>query len=79
MHPPTAPEVAAWLAERIGRELGVPAEAVDAEVPFADFGLSSLAAMGIAVDLEDWLGRQLPATLVWEHPTIARLARHLGR
>ena len=46
--------------------------------PFAGFGLGSLQAVGLAGDLEDWLGRPLSPTLVYEHPTIEALARHLA-
>ncbi|MFI5585379.1 beta-ketoacyl synthase N-terminal-like domain-containing protein [Amycolatopsis sp. NPDC051758] len=50
---------------------------VEPDRPLADYGLSSRQAVGIAADLEDLLGTRLPATLLWESPTINHLARSL--
>ncbi|WP_460366152.1 beta-ketoacyl synthase N-terminal-like domain-containing protein, partial [Actinocorallia lasiicapitis] len=46
--------------------------------PLEEFGLASRDAVAIAGELEELLGRPLPATLVWEHPTISRLAAALS-
>ncbi|MEV5412750.1 SDR family NAD(P)-dependent oxidoreductase [Thermopolyspora sp. NPDC052614] len=67
-----------WLREEIARRLGVSPATVDTEQPIATFGLSSLDMVGIAGDLENLLGRTLPATLIWEYPTIDALADHLS-
>src|SRR5205807_2381692 len=40
--------------------------------------MDSVQAVSMAADLEDWLGRELPATLVYDYPTIEGLARHLS-
>src|SRR5207249_2733002 len=42
------------------------------------FGLGSLQAVGLAGDLQEWLGRPLSPTLVYEYPTIEALAQHLA-
>jgi len=46
--------------------------------PFAAFGLDSVTMVGIAAELEKWLHRPLPQTLLYEAPTIARLADSLS-
>jgi acyl carrier protein len=74
----TAPELEAWLAGRIGEELGVDADEVDLDEAFAAFGLDSMKAVALSGELEAKLGRRLPPTLLWDHPTIRRLAAHLG-
>ncbi|MDB5100229.1 MAG: putative phosphopantetheine-binding protein [Cyanobacteria bacterium RYN_339] len=74
----TAAALEAWLAEQIGRELGVPADEVDPDESFAAFGLDSLRAVGLAGELETLLGQRLPPTLLWDYPTITRLAAHLA-
>ena len=68
-----------WLQERIGEELGVDGESVDPTKPFTKHGLDSIAGFMLACDLADWLGRDLPASLLWDYPTIAELAQHLGK
>jgi acyl transferase domain-containing protein/acyl-CoA synthetase (AMP-forming)/AMP-acid ligase II len=45
---------------------------------FAAFGLASVQAVGIAEKLSRRLGRDVPATLAWDHPTIAAAARSLA-
>ena len=44
---------------------------------FADLGLDSVKAVELALDLETWLGRPVPATVFWTYPNIKALAEHL--
>ena len=68
-----AAEVAAWVGQRCGR----PAEEIDRDRPLVEFGLSSVDAVELAGRLEQSLGRTLPATLLWEYPTINALVSGL--
>ncbi|MFE6868818.1 SDR family NAD(P)-dependent oxidoreductase [Kitasatospora sp. NPDC057692] len=54
-------------------------EAVDAETPFRDAGLDSLASTELRNRLSSALGTRLTATAVFDHPTPAALAGHLDR
>ena len=75
----TSEEIEDWLVARIASELHVPADDVERQTPFAELGLDSLIAMEISQELEEELGRRdLPVTLLFDHPTIERLARFLG-
>ncbi len=67
-----------WLIERLARQLGVERSQIEADRPFASYGLDSLAMVRIAGDLERWLGRQLSPTLLYSAPTINALARALA-
>jgi acyl carrier protein len=71
-------EIETWLVNELASNLGVDSREVDVNRALADFGLDSVQGTRIAADLSILLGRQLPATLVWDHPTIAQLAKHLA-
>jgi acyl carrier protein len=73
----TAADVERWLARLVGELVGVPAETIDVGARFDRYGLDSAAAISVTVELEKYLGRELEPTLVYEYPTIAKLARHL--
>ncbi|MER6810087.1 SDR family NAD(P)-dependent oxidoreductase [Spirillospora sp. NPDC000708] len=66
------------LIEQIARRSRIAEAEVDPDRPLEEFGLASRDAVAIAGDLEQMLGRALPATLVWEHPTISKLSRALA-
>ena len=75
----TAEAVTDWLVEQMAERLAVEPEKIDLREPLASYGLSSTEAVVLSGDLEEWLERELPATLVWDYPTIDLLARHLGQ
>ncbi|MFC6932499.1 type I polyketide synthase [Actinomadura yumaensis] len=62
------------LIEQIARRSRTSAAEIDPDRPLEEFGLASRDAVAIAGELEQMLGRALPATLVWEHPTINKLS-----
>ncbi len=74
MSGPTTDSLRRWLLDTVAEHTGVTAEP---DHPLGDYGLSSRQAVGIAADLEERLGRRLPATLLWESPTIDHLVRSL--
>lgn len=63
-------------ARTLGRE---PSHPLELERGFTDLGMDSLLALELRKGLEVSLGRSLPPTLVFEHPTISLLAAHLHR
>ncbi len=75
---PTARQIRDWLVRRIAEELEVSPGDIAADAPLEYLGLSSLQAVGLSGELEDWLGRRLPGTLTWDHPTIDALAAALA-
>jgi acyl carrier protein len=75
---PSQAEIEAWLVRQIAELADAPAETIDVREPFDSFGLASRDAVSLSGDLEEWLGRTLSPTLIYEHPTIEALARHLA-
>jgi acyl-CoA synthetase (AMP-forming)/AMP-acid ligase II/acyl carrier protein len=69
--------VVEWLRQRLAATLGVDVGQIDPAEPFARYGLDSASAVGLAGEIEMATGRDLPATLFWDYPTIDALARHL--
>ncbi|ONH32908.1 type I polyketide synthase [Pseudofrankia asymbiotica] len=74
----TEAELRAWLTREVARLLGVQAEAVGEFQPLGELGLASRDAVALAGELEDLLDMALPATLVWENPTVAAIAARLA-
>ncbi|HXA57528.1 MAG TPA: SDR family NAD(P)-dependent oxidoreductase [Streptosporangiaceae bacterium] len=77
--PPAVTEdsIRRYLIEQVARRSQIATEEVDADRPLEEFGLASRDAVAIAGELEEMLGRSIPATLVWEHPTINRISAAL--
>jgi acyl carrier protein len=78
-HTPDVFTVRQWLIQHLAEALNVEQDDIDPEAPFAAYGLDSVAAVSLSGDLEDWLGRPLPATLAWDYPSIDALASYLGQ
>ncbi|MDY7229485.1 non-ribosomal peptide synthetase/type I polyketide synthase [Hyalangium rubrum] len=72
-------ELVTWLRAYIAEALHLTPGEIDIHEPFVSYGLTSKDAVFLSGELGDWLGRDLSPTLVWEHPTIDAVSRHLGR
>jgi len=70
-------DIEAWMTQRLADELELEPSEIDRTVPVDRYGLDSRTAATLSGELEDWLGRRIAATVLWEHPTIEQLARHL--
>ncbi|MDQ0933252.1 SDR family NAD(P)-dependent oxidoreductase [Streptomyces turgidiscabies] len=75
---PTAAEIRSMLRHLVADLCGVPADELDAQRPLTEYGLTSRDAVGLSGRLEELLDRTLPATLVWENPSIEQLVRSLA-
>lgn len=71
-------EIQNWLITHVAGLMRVSPEEVHLQEPFTNFGLNSIDAVSLSGDLEDYLNRPLPATLLWDFPTIETLSRHLS-
>jgi len=72
------PLLAASIREHAMRALGLEAaRAIDPRTPLGELGLDSLLAVELRNTLGAALGRSLPATLLFDHPTLDALTDHL--
>jgi acyl carrier protein len=70
--------IQSWLTTRLSEQLGIALEDIDVRKPFTEYGLDSMVGVFLAGDLEEWLGLQLSATVLWEYPTTEMLAQYLA-
>ena len=66
-----------WLREQVSAVLRIGAARIDPAKPLKSLGFDSLLSVEFRNRLELDLGLTLPATLIWNYPTVARLAGHL--
>ena len=74
----TAEAIQTWLVAQLSGRLKIAAGEIDVREPFSSYGLASREAVSLVGDLEDWLGCQLSASLMYNYPTTEALARHLA-
>ncbi|MGW3075642.1 acyltransferase domain-containing protein [Kitasatospora sp. NPDC001132] len=66
-----------FLLSRFAELLDVSANSVDRWAPMHRYGLDSLKSVNLAAALSEFLGWQVPATWMWQYPTVDGLARAL--
>lgn len=66
-----------WLVGQLADVLSLNPTTVDVNQPLTRYGLDSIDAVTLVGDLEDWLDLELPSTLLWDYPTIAKAATYL--
>jgi acyl carrier protein len=74
---PSRETIEDWLTRWIAKELGMPPGDIEADKSLLNYSLSSVTAMMLVGDLEEWLHLTLPPTLVWDYPSIAAIADYL--
>lgn len=73
----SAAELRSALVRLVSDISGISPEQLDDGQPLAEYGFTSRDAVGLTGELEKILDRSLPATLLWEYPTIAQLVAAL--
>ena len=77
-HRPDSAEIESWLVTKLSARLAIATGEMNVREPLANYGLDSRTALTLSGELEDWLGRKLSPTLLWDYPTIEDLAAYLG-
>ncbi|WP_318211539.1 MULTISPECIES: acyl carrier protein [unclassified Streptomyces] len=75
--PITLEELENWLVARVGEYVPDLEEEVDPHRDLGAYGLDSIAVVAFTADVEDRLAIRVEPTAVWDHPTIAQLAKFL--
>jgi acyl-CoA synthetase (AMP-forming)/AMP-acid ligase II/3-oxoacyl-(acyl-carrier-protein) synthase/acyl carrier protein len=70
-------EVESHVRQYIARHAGTSPEEIDLTRPITGYGIDSVHAAGLAADLSDWLGSEVPVTFVWDQPSIQDAVRAL--
>ncbi len=73
----TEADVEGWLIRRVAELTGTKPESIDPDVALQTYGLTSLMAVEIAADAEDFLKIPVEATVAWDYPSISKLATYL--
>ncbi|MCU0535966.1 MAG: aminotransferase class I/II-fold pyridoxal phosphate-dependent enzyme [Hydrococcus sp. Prado102] len=71
-------EISSWLVARLAELLELDPNEIDRQEDLTEYGLSSVDAVNLSGDLENFLGRRLSPTVVWEYPTIEGLSKYLA-
>ncbi|MBD2626299.1 acyl carrier protein [Trichormus variabilis] len=74
----TALKISTWLVSYMSDLLEIEPDEVDVETTFARFGLDSSAAVILTGDLGTWLGKEIEPTVMYDYPTIAKLAEYVA-
>jgi len=70
-------EVLDWLTLKFADWLEVSPDVLDPQQPISRYGLDSISAVTLSVQLEEELGVELDTGLLWERPTLGSLAEQL--
>jgi acyl carrier protein len=73
-----ADEMRSWLAARAAHYAKVDPSEIDYDTPLSHYGLDSVSAVSMAVDIEDEYDLQLDIETLWEYRTVNLLAGMLA-
>jgi acyl carrier protein len=67
-----------WLFQWIAKELELLEVDINTNNSLLEYSLSSMTAMMLVGDLEDWLKIEIVPTLIWDYPSIDALVEYLA-
>jgi acyl transferase domain-containing protein/acyl carrier protein len=68
----------AEVSQQVSYEIRLPPADINTRKPLVEMGLDSVMTLGVRRRLERLLPVRLPASLLWNHPTIEALSDHLA-
>ncbi|MEU4243565.1 acyl carrier protein [Actinoplanes sp. NPDC026619] len=67
-----------WLCQELAARLEIPGGRIDPAEPMSAYGLDSLRAVAVLTEVEEHVGFEIDSDVLWDHPTVADLARYLA-
>jgi acyl carrier protein len=67
-------QIIEWMRQYVAKVINVPVSGIDIKTPFGKYGLDSMSAVGMLVDLSDKIGIDLEEDLIFAYPTIEEFA-----
>ncbi|ELR96359.1 acyl carrier protein [Gloeocapsa sp. PCC 73106] len=67
-----------WLVQWIAKTLELPESEINTSNSLLEYNLSSMTAMMIVGDLEQWLKIEIVPTLIWDYTSIDALTQYLA-
>ncbi|MEV6652589.1 acyl carrier protein [Streptomyces sp. NPDC051219] len=74
----TAAGLEEWLTDRVAFHLHRSAEDIDPTTPLADYGIDSVAAIGICGEIEERYRLPVSPTIAYDFPTVRAIVAHLA-
>ncbi|MBE9201729.1 MULTISPECIES: acyl carrier protein [unclassified Nodularia (in: cyanobacteria)] len=71
-------KISEWIVDYMSDLLEIEPDEVDVETTFARYGLDSSAAVILTGDLGNWLGKEIEPTVMYDYPTISKLAEYVA-
>lgn len=71
-------EIKNWISKKIAEALETDVGSIDPDQDFSDFGLDSMVAFALTGEMSEWIGKELPASLLWEYTTINSLSEYIA-
>ena len=75
---PRRADIVSLIRTAVAQTLGIPENRIDDAMAFVAYGLDSILGTRLVHRLAGQLGRELPVSILYDHPTVSRLAEHLS-
>jgi acyl carrier protein len=75
---PTSEAIRIWIVDYVADALALEPNEIDVDMAFDRFGLDSVTAVGMTGALDEWLGRRIDPNVIYQYPTMTKLADHLA-
>lgn len=71
--------IVAWCSDYIAKTLGFPVSQIQPSDALDAFGLDSAITTALALDLENWLGVEVPLAILFEQRTLADIGAAVAK